>query len=494
MEPMKKSAWRPDASEIATCCFCYENFLRLLSSQNGSLTTFFDTSTISDGEITDWHWDFGDGGTSNAQNQIHTFDTIGTYTVTLTVTGTYGVTDSVSVPVIVDVPPLTIGGGVSGYEVINNLIFTASSDPYYVYTEWDMGDGTVIENVDDHVYAYALIPGDPPPLSIDYDVRFTAYGPNYPENPNDIWEGTRSVQILSLPEPIPHFHYIPIEEIRYTFRFDGTRTLSEPNNKGIDPDSFVWDFGHRPPQGTGTGVINTHTFPGINPSGSYFVTLTVSNPRYTSTSAPVEVPLRQVVPRREYECTIPLIWTVVGIPDDNVQQFLDLLGEIIGSGFILPNHKAKLVLDMEPSGTPGGDQWHFPEEYEILYSYTEGSNLYWSLDTETQGGYYQVNETGTSFYASSDLTWHITLSLSASVTATFSVSEITDMVQLGFEVQSGVEFELGFSGISECKGEYKDRWFERQISDRPTEESAAFGQDVDQGIWRESQLLPEPIS
>jgi PKD repeat protein len=33
-----------------------------------------------------WHWDFGDGTTSTAQNPSHTFPARGTYTVTLTTT------------------------------------------------------------------------------------------------------------------------------------------------------------------------------------------------------------------------------------------------------------------------------------------------------------------------------------------------------------------------------------------------------------------------
>lgn len=37
------------------------------------------------GSPTSWIWDFGDGGTSNAQNPSHTYNSVGTYTVTLNV-------------------------------------------------------------------------------------------------------------------------------------------------------------------------------------------------------------------------------------------------------------------------------------------------------------------------------------------------------------------------------------------------------------------------
>lgn len=54
---------------------------------------FTDTST-SNGVITEWLWDFGDGQTSTEQNPSHDYIAIGAYTVTLTVTDSTG-SDSV---------------------------------------------------------------------------------------------------------------------------------------------------------------------------------------------------------------------------------------------------------------------------------------------------------------------------------------------------------------------------------------------------------------
>ncbi len=44
----------------------------------------------SSGYPVSWHWDFGDGGTSGMQNPAHTYDSTGSYTVTLTVTNVHG--------------------------------------------------------------------------------------------------------------------------------------------------------------------------------------------------------------------------------------------------------------------------------------------------------------------------------------------------------------------------------------------------------------------
>ncbi len=47
--------------------------------------TFHDLS-YSESDITSWHWDFGDGSTSEEQNPVHEYDTLGGYLVTLTIT------------------------------------------------------------------------------------------------------------------------------------------------------------------------------------------------------------------------------------------------------------------------------------------------------------------------------------------------------------------------------------------------------------------------
>jgi PKD repeat protein len=49
-----------------------------------------DFTDLSTGNITYWHWDFGDGAESYEQNPAHTYTTAGTYTVTLSVSGPNG--------------------------------------------------------------------------------------------------------------------------------------------------------------------------------------------------------------------------------------------------------------------------------------------------------------------------------------------------------------------------------------------------------------------
>jgi PKD repeat protein len=51
------------------------------------LQTVTFTATNTGGQVTDWLWDFGDGGTSDQQNPTHQYTAEGTYTVSLTATG-----------------------------------------------------------------------------------------------------------------------------------------------------------------------------------------------------------------------------------------------------------------------------------------------------------------------------------------------------------------------------------------------------------------------
>ncbi len=70
----------------------------------GSAVMFTDQSTTN-GQITNWNWDFGDGNSSTATNPSHTYGSTGTYLVTLQVRGPNGCNDAISQTVNVFVSP-----------------------------------------------------------------------------------------------------------------------------------------------------------------------------------------------------------------------------------------------------------------------------------------------------------------------------------------------------------------------------------------------------
>jgi parallel beta-helix repeat protein len=109
--------------------------------------SFKDLSNDVDGQITSWHWDFGDGKTSNLQNPEHKYIDDGIYTVTLTVTDDDQDNSPKSKSIeVLNVKP-TANFRFTPYKpTINDTVeFTDNSVDYdgtIISWSWDLGDGT----------------------------------------------------------------------------------------------------------------------------------------------------------------------------------------------------------------------------------------------------------------------------------------------------------------------------------------------------------------
>tara|TARA_B100001109_G_C18864717_1_gene476407 strand:- start:10177 stop:12468 length:2292 start_codon:yes stop_codon:yes gene_type:complete len=116
---------------------CVSNFSYY---SNGLTVQFLDSSTVLSGNPT-YLWDFGDGGTSIAQNPLHTYSNIGTYIVSLQLRTTTGCTSVFS-----DTITLTLPCSADFTYTVdsNNLVFfNNTSNPINNSTfQWDFGDGT----------------------------------------------------------------------------------------------------------------------------------------------------------------------------------------------------------------------------------------------------------------------------------------------------------------------------------------------------------------
>ena len=71
---------------------------------------YVDQSSDSDGTIVDWSWNFGDGERSNERNPTHRYWNPGTYSVVLQVTDEWGLTDSITCDLEVELGPGDIDG------------------------------------------------------------------------------------------------------------------------------------------------------------------------------------------------------------------------------------------------------------------------------------------------------------------------------------------------------------------------------------------------
>jgi PKD repeat protein len=128
---------------------------------DGLTVSFTDDSTPG-GNIVSWDWDFGDLGSSSAQNPEHTYGAAGTYPVSLTVTDNGGLTDTALADVTVSEPMdyCAAQGNNQSYEYVQQVMvdsFSNASGPsgYSDFT------GQLIVVGTDTLYQVTLSPGYP---------------------------------------------------------------------------------------------------------------------------------------------------------------------------------------------------------------------------------------------------------------------------------------------------------------------------------------------
>ncbi|MDL2260975.1 PKD domain-containing protein [Methanimicrococcus sp. OttesenSCG-928-J09] len=209
---------------------------------------FTDTSS---GSNLSYHWNFGDGTTSNDKNPSHTYNTPGTYNVALTVIGGCGV-DSIIKNGFVSVGKVPVaeftGTPTSGSSPLA-VQFTDNSKGENLKYSWDFGDGkTSTDKNPKHTYE----------KSGTYTVKLTvsnSYGNNTATKDKYITVGSVpranfNADVLSGIAPHP---------VQFTDLSTG------------EPTSWSWDFGDG---STSTEKNPKHTY---QKSGYYNVTLTVKN-------------------------------------------------------------------------------------------------------------------------------------------------------------------------------------------------------------------------
>jgi PKD repeat protein len=128
------------------------------------VVTFFDTST---GTPTSWAWDFGDGTNSSVQNPpAHTYATVGSYNVTLTVSNAGG-TDTINrvvhakvvcpTPIsIFTVSPMSGRKNITQFDTTNSSINMSTAGCNNIWS-WNFGDGSGLssnQSPANHIYKF----------------------------------------------------------------------------------------------------------------------------------------------------------------------------------------------------------------------------------------------------------------------------------------------------------------------------------------------------
>ncbi len=221
----------------------------------GLVTTFNDLST-SDGtnSIQNWHWDFGDGSIQDFTGPPfqHTYNTAGTFPVTLVVTDAVGCSDTLKVnnlihatdplPDFVSPDTLTCPGA--------TVTFNNTSTAANFSSQWDFGDGnTSSSNVPTNIYT---TPGS-------YDVKL------------------RIQDVYGCADSLTKNLYIRVDNPVASFTLDDSISSCTPlqvqfTNTSTYYSSVVWDFG---PGGSATIDNPVHFF---NTPGTHTAKLIITSP------------------------------------------------------------------------------------------------------------------------------------------------------------------------------------------------------------------------
>lgn len=215
--------------------------------------TFTDTSSDSDGTITTWSWDFGEGGSSTAQNPIYSFAADGTYSVTLTVTDDDGASDSNIQDVTIDstnVVPISSFTYVASDLQVTFTDGSSDSDGTIANWNWDFGDGNT-STQQNPVNNYTA--------GGDYEVSLTVT-----DN-----QGTTNLSNQTVSVVAPNVD--PVADFSFTSTDLSVDFSDTSNDSDGSISSWSWDFGD--------GNLSTLQNPSNTyaSAGNYTVTLIVTD-------------------------------------------------------------------------------------------------------------------------------------------------------------------------------------------------------------------------
>jgi len=210
------------------------------------------TNTSSSG--VSYQWNFGDGNTSSQPSPSHTFNAIGSYGVSLLVTGANGCTDSISKSIVINKPTISLIGfpkkGCAPFTVSFNATIN-SPEPVVSYL-WDFGNGVTSTSATPS-YTYAA--------KGTYTIRLT------------VTTASGCTETITLPAAVlvgtkPAINFTAMPRVACAFQTVQFANLTTDTSGQVET---LWLFGD---SGTGTAFNPVHEY---SDTGFFNVTLFVTN-------------------------------------------------------------------------------------------------------------------------------------------------------------------------------------------------------------------------
>lgn len=212
---------------------------------------FSDNSTVIEGTITEWKWDFGGGNTETGSEVNHTFASAGVYSVKLTVKSNYGCYYSITKNISVgDLPIVDFKNSSNCFnEFVQFSDLSTVANGNIVQWSWDFGDGS-ITNIQNPYHNYVV--------GGAYTIKLTSFT-------NQGCNASISKTIIFHPTPVASF--------------DNTKTCINSNVTFTDKSiissgeitNWSWNFG----DGTNSNERNPNHFYG--PVGNNNVSLIITS-------------------------------------------------------------------------------------------------------------------------------------------------------------------------------------------------------------------------
>jgi PKD repeat protein len=224
------------------------------SSVNQLAVSFTNSSTDSDGTITAYSWNFGDGSAiSTAANPSHTYAAAGTYQVSLTVTDNDGATNTATQPVTVAAKVGPIASFTNTPTKLAVSFVSTSTDSAGTITgySWNFGDGSGASTAANPSYTYAAAGTYQVTLTVTDDQSATS-------------SVTNPVAVVANVAPVAAFTSTPT---KLAVSFVSTSTDSDGTITG-----YGWNFGDGGPASTSQNPSYTYAT-----AGTYQVSLTVTD-------------------------------------------------------------------------------------------------------------------------------------------------------------------------------------------------------------------------